>query len=202
MDLEGTDRDRKNLAGTGEQGGLGRDMSEPGLGNKAGLGHGGPGWDRENPVGTQGLRPGRGDTGEGALYLGKGAGFGRQGAVLGEKGGGPRGYLVSGERGGEVVAVEVAAGAQVGEADGLPAAHRRAPLADGRRPAPHPPVAVPVIRRRHPGHRLLPAACRGGRTALRPGAGTGEGRAGVGGMSRYRSRSARRGSAGGHCAAR
>lgn len=113
------------------------------------------------------------------------------------------------------MAVEVAAGAQVGEADGLPAAHRRAPLADGRRTAPDPPVAVPVIRRRHPGHRLLPAACGGGkkpkRVQVRPGpadavpAGAEKGGGGERtgrDMFRYRSRSERRASADGHCAAR
>lgn len=81
---------------------------------------------------------------------------------------GPGGYLVPGEWGGEAVAVQVAAGAQVGQADLLPAPHRPAPLAHGRRAAPHPPVAVPVIRRRHPGHRLLPAACGEGEPRSAP----------------------------------
>lgn len=85
------------------------------------------------------------------------------------RGTGPCGYLVAREWGDKVVAVQVAAGAQVREADGLPAAHRLAPLAHSGRAASHPPVAVPIIRRRHPGHRLLPAAC--GREERRSGPG-------------------------------
>lgn len=119
------------------------------------------------------------------------------------QGAGPCRYLVARERGDEVVAVQVAAGAQVREADGLPAAHRLAPLTHSGRAASHPPVAVPIIRRRHAGHRLLPAAC--GRQERRSGSGsatrpryTERGR----NESHYRSRSAHRANAAERCAAR
>lgn len=141
------------------QGLVGIGRTPCGLGNKMGL------------AGPRGSRQGQGEPGgasgdKGAPHCTQGKGLSPR--ARGDPGG-AGGYLVPRERGGEAVAVEVAAGAQVGEADGLAAAHRRAPLADSRRTAPHPPVAVAVIRRRHPGHRLLPAACREGRTALRTG---------------------------------
>lgn len=120
---------------TGEQDRTGRDTGDNGDPVRTG-------GDKENPVGTQQVR---GDKG-GPIVPGE------RGWAQGTSWGspvwpGPGGYLVPGERGGEAVAVQVAAGAQVGQADLLPAAHRPAPLAHGRRAAPHPPVAVPVIRR-------------------------------------------------------
>lgn len=153
--------------------------------------------DRNNPAGTQGTHQDQNDKAGQVISRERYRAWGA-GAVI------PGRYLVPGERRGEAVAVQVAAGAQVREADGLPAAHRRAPLAHGGRAAPHPPVAVPIIRRRHPGHRLLPATCGGGRTtitsssALRENQGKHRGR---GEHVRYRSRSAHRASAAARCAA-
>lgn len=137
---------------TGEQGRAGSNMEDKE--NPGGMGR-----DRNNPAGPQGTHQEPSDKvgpiTPREIHRARGRGL----VILGR-------YLVPGERRGEAVAVQVAAGAQVREADGLPAAHRRAPLAHGGRAAPHPPVAVPVIRRRHPGHRLLPAACGGGRTTI------------------------------------
>lgn len=68
-------------------------------------------------------------------------------------------HLVGGQRGGEVVAVEVTACIDMGETDILPTLDRGAPMAQGVQCPTDTPVAVTVLYRHHPCYRLLPATC-------------------------------------------
>ena len=68
-------------------------------------------------------------------------------------------HLVRGQRGGEVVAVQITACVDMGEADRLATLDRGTSMAEGVTCASNTPVAVAVFHCSHPCYRLLPATC-------------------------------------------